>query len=131
MDILVLVELLGMDQILQEGKTLVGMPLQRLMVEETQSRSFSGETQHSRRNFKTFHFRSPSLNSTEPLPLPPYPHPLDLSPPPSSSTPSVVDYRTSRASVSYNLDLSGSRTPGSAVRLKRARRLDTGLGDRQ
>merc|ERR1719318_1764149 len=107
------------------------IPLQRLMVEETQSHSFSGETQHSRRNFKTFHFRSPSLNNTEPLPLPPYPHPLDLSPPPSSSTPSVVDYRTSRASVSYNLDLSGSRTPGSAVRLKRARRLDTGLGDRQ
>merc|ERR1719470_211008 len=83
-----------------------GIPLQRLTVEETQSQSFSGETQHSRRNFKTFHFRSPSLNNTEPLPLPPYPHPLDLSPPPSSSTPSVVDYRTSRASVSYNLDLS-------------------------
>jgi len=120
-----------------EWRMKQGMPYQRCLVEDTQSQSFSGETQHSRRNFKTFHFRSPSLNNTEPIPLPPFTNPLDLSPPanrstPSSSTPSMVDLRTSRASVSYQLDISDSRnrSPGSAVRVRRQKRLDAGLGDR-
>ena len=76
------------------------------------------------RNFKTFHIRSPSLDCTDPIPL------QDFSSPSSSSTPLVLDYRTSRASVSYQLDLSGSRTPDGAWN-GRQRRLDTGLEDRQ
>ena len=89
------------------------------------------------RNFKTYHFRSPSLNNTEPIPLPPYNQSLDISPPSksNSSTPSVVDYRANRASVSYQLDLSGVSnlsTPGSAGRIRRQKRLDTtGLGERE
>merc|ERR1719376_1538860 len=103
-----------------EWRMRQGVPFQgsRLM-EEAQSQSFSGETQHSSRNYRTYHFRSPSLNNTEPLPLPLFNHTLDVSTPSNSSTPSVLDFKASRASVSYQLDMSGPRnfsTPGSAGR---------------
>eukprot|EP00092_Neocalanus_flemingeri_P035374 GFUD01038487.1.p1 GENE.GFUD01038487.1~~GFUD01038487.1.p1 ORF type:complete len:1060 (+),score=292.99 GFUD01038487.1:172-3180(+) len=121
---------LSMEKEQLEWRMRQGMPLQRCLMQENQSHSFSGETQHSRRNFKTFHIRSPSCDYTEPLPL--QSCSLGFSPPSSSSTPSVVDYRTSRASVSYQLDLSDSRSPDcSRIVQRRPRRLDTGLGDRQ
>merc|ERR1712179_689852 len=100
-----------------EWRMRQGVPFQRSrLMEEAQSQSFSGETQHSSR---TYHFRSPSLNNTEPLPLPLFNHTLDVSTPSNSSTPSVLDFKASRASVSYQLDMSGPRnfsTPGSAGR---------------
>jgi len=104
------------------------------LVEETQSQSFSGETRYSSRNYKTYHFRSPSLNNTEPLPRPLFAHTLDVSMPSNSSTPSVLDFKASKASVSYQLDMSGTSnasTPGSATRSRRQKRLENGLGDRE
>ena len=69
------------------------------------------------------------MNNTEPLPLPLFAQVLDVSnsTPPNSSTPSVFDFKASKASVSYQLDMSGtsnSSTPGSVARTRRQKRLD-------
>merc|ERR1719369_219093 len=112
-----------------EWRVRQGRTFQKCLEEtQLQSLSFSDETQHSRRNFKTFHVRSPSLNNTEPLPS----SPMIMSPPSNNSTPTVLDYRTSSTSLSYQLELSEHKSPDSlrSVR-RRQRRLDTGLDDRQ
>merc|ERR1719431_2220243 len=118
-----------------EWRMRQGVPFQRSrLMEEAQSQSFSGETQHSSRNYRTYHFRSPSLNNTEPLPRPLFTHSLDVSMPSNSSTPSVLDFKASKACVSYQLDMSGpsnSSPPGSATRSRRPKRLENGLGDRE
>merc|ERR1712025_761640 len=110
-----------------------GIHFRRRYDEEAQS--FAGATQHSgARNFRTYHFRSPSLNDSEPLKKPYFSRTLNCSPPTNCSTPSVLDFKASKASVSYQLDMSSTSnasTPGSAAgRSRRQRRFENGIGDR-